>query len=254
MGLQFYESNEKILPWHFGLNKSISKNISLDISYALKPYQYTTISIDSLISFKEIGTKILIHIQETIQAEVSILKTSFKDGNSVQTLYSWLLFSIIKLDNFKAFAGYGFHYSDSKKNNFKSIRSLEYIVENFDSLEQIKGIYDPYFTPEKMISHAVLGQANWKPVRWFELKTTGKFGFSAKADNPYIFLDELNGQLFLHKAFFSQNFTPIETKIELVFSLSKKSNLTLSHSYFKSLFYSQNRYQIWWRINIHDGT
>jgi tetratricopeptide (TPR) repeat protein len=251
-GVYANQNDRKNLLGHISIGKNIGKNLAFNLQYASKIYKHTLESIDSDLGYKEKGVKSIITFPQFLLAELSYTNASFNDENEINTAYSWILFTPLNINRFSASFGYSYHYTDAKNNNFSSTKSLETIIIEFELLQQIEGIYSPYYTPEKMSSHSLIIQLNWNMAKGIRLDGKFNYGFSAKAENPYLFLDQNGSDLFINKAFYNQEFTPLEININALIKIKEKISLTLGFEHFKSLFYTENSFHSALHFNFYE--
>lgn len=209
----------------------------LSAGWAQRPYLETRASIGSGFTFQQ--TKVEVHWQEShgFQANLFALSDVFADYNKINTFGGWLLSSPLVWWHFTMRAGYAYSFSDAFESRYVTDKTVEDVVNSPDPTAPISGSYNPYFTPEQMKIHSVLGVLDYRVTRFFSLGLQGKYGFAASANNPYLFLNgDTDGNVYIARDFENTAFTPFEYGGKLTFQITDHLVFTTSYL-FSSLFF-----------------
>jgi len=116
---------------------------------------------------------------------------------------------------------------------------MQEVVNNWPPVNGIPGFYNPYFTPEGQVAHSALGSIKISPSKKIHFTSTLNYAFSAKADNPYLYVDAHDSSgLFFNHGFAQVKYTPIAWVNELSIAASKRLYLTANYVYNKLLYYT----------------
>lgn len=221
------------------LSKKISKSWDAWASWERKPYVSTLSSLYQSIVEEDRSIGLRLNRKESWNGEFMIISSQYPgDQNSVFSLAGWLFAPSITMKSLSISLGYGFSYGDAKESRFSSVTPLDDIISNQLYLDQIQGIYDPYFTPRNQSVHSILAVLEYKSSERFSLLAAMNYGFYARSDYPYLYLDQKNsGKLFIDQGFEKTSFTPTEFKMMATRKLGKKMSLSGDIKFNNTLFY-----------------
>ena len=178
-----------------------------------------------------------------LSGEVAI-NYRFYPNNKIQTQYIWLLSPALKLGPIQTKIGYAFSHSNAQENTFESILNLEKIIDNYTEDQQIDGIYKSYFTPQNQKIHNLLWQVNSFSSKPISLYANTSVSLFSESDIPYIFLDELDGKLFLNKDYTSLRKVNMDIKMGLDIRITQKTELKFNYSFFRNFFYDSGVFHV----------
>ncbi len=220
------------------LTQRLPFGLKLHASAAQKPYLHTLTSLDTSIFFQQVAGEIEWSEPHGFWAKAGAQADVFEDKNQVTTYWGWAMTPALKIWRFRARAGYAYSFSDAVESRFASEKTLAQLLYPWDSTAQVKGKYEPYFTPEKMKTHAVLALLEYAMTKRISLTINGKYGFSASAQNPYLYLDlDENETVFIHREFQATNFTPIEIGAKLAVQFSEHWSAEANYAFNRNFFY-----------------
>ena len=149
---------------------------------------------------------------------------------------------------FKINIGYAFNYSNANESRYVPEQSLDEILTDYDSLNQITGIYDPYYTPHSQFSNSILANIFIAPTKNMNIKLHASVGVFARILNPYFYLDKTNGIIKIERDFYKESFTPLNLGINLNADLSNKIQLDASYQFLQTVYYNTNNFKLGLKI------
>ncbi len=223
---------------HVELVQRLSGGVNLSLSGAEKPYLNTRSSLDTAIFFQQGAASLEWREPHGLWLKMGVQKDAFEDKNQISTLWAWALTPPLKVGRISAQAGYAFSYADAKFSAFNAEKSLAEYVVSWDSTTQIRGLYIPYFTPNKIKTHALLGQLGIDFSKKLSLSIQGKYGVHASGLNPYLYLDlDETNVVFIRREFQKLNFTPIEANATLTIRCTERVVATANYAFVRNFFY-----------------
>ncbi len=234
--------------WGLNIDKKISKHIHIKMEGERSPYTYTIASINNPFLRNRYSASLLVETPQSWNADIGYIGEYFPDTNSVQTAYAWLLSPVIKFSVFKINIGYAFNYSNANESRYVPKQSLDEILTDYDSLNQITGIYDPYYTPHSQFSNSILANIFIAPTKNMNIKLHASVGVFARILNPYFYLDKTNGIIKIEQDFYKESFTPLDLGINLNADLSNKIQLDASYQFLQTVYYNTNNFKLGLKI------
>ncbi len=241
--LHFPDKGGNKITWDILAEKKLNRNFKLFANIEQKPYFYTLKSLSQSILYKNIDVSIMWNNPNKWNGKASFIISAFDDDNHINTYSAWIMSKPLKLNKFNFKFGYGFNFSSSKENNFAAEQPLSYILNNYK--EQIKGIYNPYFTPYKQNVHSLIATVGYVPsyLMGFEIKFSA--GVLSSAQNPYLYVDyDNNNEIKIFKDYYDRNFTPIEIGFNAYYNFSANKSLKFAYTYNKNNFYSRHDFSV----------
>lgn len=223
------------------LSKKISNAFALELTAMRNPYYYSLPSTQVLVTQDNIGAALIINNLAKFTGKFQIQQQIYNDNNKISSTFGWVLSPSLGKKNVQAKIGYSFDYTDSENDNFKPIKSLNEIIQNYASSQVIAGIFHPYFTPNDQKTQNALLWLLIKPIKHLEINFTGSYAISATFNNPIFFLNKDNSnQTVFEKDFLKQNYKPANYKASITYDAHKQFSSTLNYEYFKSAYYTAN--------------
>jgi len=242
-----YKNFSDKIDWIGGIdfNQKIVRNTSLKLGYTKKPFLGTIASTTFNLTQNTVFGELNYENNKLFNVHTGYNYQFFKDKNAIQSFGAWLVSKPFKISVVKVQTGYGFGYSDSKTNLYTSKKSLSEVVSNFNPDAIIDGYYNPYFTPKNQIVHSAIVVLNYKPSKSVEIATKGNYGFIAKCQNPYIYLntDEQGEELFSTNSS-KATFDPFEITGEISYAILSNFVTKLSYTYQETFFYNRNNIKL----------
>ncbi|MFH1296786.1 MAG: tetratricopeptide repeat protein, partial [Bacteroidota bacterium] len=217
-----------------------------------KPYFYTVSSIDTVINENHLAAAISWDNFNSWNGQASFnLDYFLADKNAVYAFSIWGFAPPLKASVFDFRLGYGFSYSTADENHFEPVGKKADIIANYDSTIGIKGIYYPYFTPDRQSIHSVLVAIGIHPVKGFDIGASGNLGFFATAKIPYFYLDTNGaGGYVIKKDFSKKRYFPFTVSAFASVQLSKKISLRADYRYNSTYFYTEHYVGLQLKIHL----
>ncbi len=227
------------------LSKKITKGVDLIAELSRNPYYYSLPSTSSFVIQDNSGITLSISDIKKFSGNIQFQNQMFNDDNTIAASSLWFLSPGIGTKIIHAKVGYAFEAMDSEQDNFKSLKPIEQVIADFGTNTPIIGIYDAYFTPQNQQIHSALVALQLKLNSKTEINLVGSYGFRAKWDNPFLFLNEDSmGQLFIDKDFTTVDFKPATFKADFTYSVNTKLNISVHYNYFKTAFFTANTFML----------
>jgi hypothetical protein len=167
-------------------------------------------------------------------------------NNNIYSLSGWIFLPPLHFSTFIARVGYAFNYSSSTKNLYTAATVT-------DSSSTIKGIYDPYFTPDQQLINSVLVSVDYKN-KIAEAGIHANAGVYARNMNPYFYFNEGNNNIItVQKGFAETSFFPVQVNAYVLFHLKENMAFVCNYSYNHNIFYTSSFASVSLKINfVHE--
>jgi tetratricopeptide (TPR) repeat protein len=235
-----YQLSNQSVRWTGGLDlaQRLSPSLQMHIEAAQKPYLYTLASVDASLVFRQMSGALEWREPHGFWAKTGVQADVFDDDNQVTTLWAWALLPSLTLGNLSARVGYAYSLADARASRFVSEKTIAELLDPWAPDVPIRGIYAPYFTPKDMVTHMAIATLDWRLSKYISLTATGKYGFAATAENPYLYLDtDAGGALFFQRGFQKTDFTPFEAGGKVLVQLSDRLSIEGHYTFTRIFFY-----------------
>lgn len=224
------------------LDKTIWKHLSAGLSAERLPYMATLTSLNKKVMQARYSAYVSWIDPNGWMGNASYDLNSFPSfDNHYYTAGVWLVTPALKLSVFSFKAGYGFSYSDSKESTYVSDKSLNEIIDNWDTTTVVTGVYDPFFSPNKQSVHSAILIITAVPVPKLNISLTANYGFLAKAQTPYLYLDKHNnGEIYIHREFYEDRYHPLQFDGKISYDISGDFSIYGYYTYQRTNFYTLN--------------
>ena len=245
-----FPSKEKSFTGMVELNKKLTKYLNVVLVASYQPYLATTYSIKEKLMQTQYGAAIEWNNPKGFIGRASIDNKLFSAlDNSYYTASGWVVLPPLKLKKFDFHVGYGINYSDSKSSNFESKENLNDILTLWNTNYQIEGNYNPIFTPNKQLIHSLVGKVKYSPNKKLTLTFDISYGFSAKSNVPYLYLDiDSVGTIIIARNFAEQRHKPMNSNVTINYIISDSFSLKGYYEYKKTYYYVSKNLGITARI------
>jgi len=242
----FYTSIDRAFDysWGISLQQKMAKHLYLRVGGERSAYTYTLASIEKPFARGIYNVSLSWEKLKSWNASTGYIGEYFPDDNNVQTYYAWGMGPAISFSIFELYLGYAFNYADSKESRYVSEKSLDEILDDYNPDEQIKGIYDPYFTPNNQFTNSVLVNFDIIPSQKINIKLHASVGFYARAMNPYFYLDKENEETIIKQGFYQESFMPLDLGINFNMDLTDKLLLNFSYTYLQTFYFNSNNFNL----------
>lgn len=198
------------------------------------PYLYTEASLRTHVITNTFGASLDADRKGWIGRAAYELER-FPDDNSVNTVYAWAMAPIVRSAGAMVQAGYSAAYQDANEVRF---------IQNSADL---KGHYEPYYTPQNTLIHSVIGAFTEQGQNGFVARLGGSYGFIATEDAP-VFGIAPNGSPLLGT--FNRKFHPWTARASIEKTLTSQSVLSARVEHSKTAFYhvTNAAIELTWRL------
>ena len=226
-------------------NLTISQKLYHNLSFALtaerRPYLSTMTSTSMELIQNRFAASVTYDKTNSWAAQAAYNYQFFNDKNPIHNAYAWLLSPSLGVSVFSFRIGYSYNFSTTSQSRFTPVKNVTQILTNYDSAAQIKGYYNPYFTPIKQHVHSVIGQVKITPVRILDIGLKANVGFYAETQNPYFYLDKTaTDNVFINSGFARQTYLPYTLSASIDIKPSLKFQIGAEYSYNKLFFYNSH--------------
>lgn len=215
-----------------------AKHVQVDFLLERKPYFNTIASQRNNISETHLACSIGWNDQQSWNGSIGIDANTFPDNNKVSSLFGWFFSPPFKFSSIEMRAGYGFNFSNSEKSRYVPGETYEEFIDHYASDSTMKGVYDPYFTPENQQIHSALLSVLMHPSPKFSAGLNLHLGVFAHADAPYLYLTTTDVGVELTTGYaVATPYTPFEVSASCTYKASDKITLSGSYVYRHTFFY-----------------
>jgi len=248
---------KKSISWtgNLEIDKIFIRHLAISLQAERNPYFYTLSSIDKRIIDNHGSFRLGWNDLKNWNGQVSFDFHQYPgDNNYLYGFSAWIFAPPVKFSVFELRLGYGYNYSTAQKNHFVPEKSLSEILANYDPSVQIKGIYNPYFTPKDQGIHSFLAGINISPGKVVKFTINGNFGIYATAEIPYFFLDyNAQSTLEIMNGFIKERFFPVRVNAVTTVLASKTVNIKVEYAYNETYYFSSHYAGIGLTINFWNG-
>ncbi|HEX7796359.1 MAG TPA: tetratricopeptide repeat protein [Vicinamibacterales bacterium] len=197
------------------------------------PYLHTTTSIDTPVMVQTL-TGLLQLNQRGWAGEAAYQREQYPDDNATRTAYGWILAPLSPQQHAAAVqAGYAFSYSDADATRFALASPTQPFLPS-DPRFSLVGHYMPYYTPNQLVTHAVIGAIRLGPARGTTVHFDGSYALRATDNAPYFFV--LNGQVA--PGTYPRTLTPWRGRAAIDITVHNGLTLTPTGEIARTVFYS----------------
>ena len=222
-----------------GLVEQFAPHFNLELNGERSPYLDTRRSIDSSLSVTRFSGKLNFQKREW-SAQLTYLNSSFKDNNTINTAYAWLMVPVWISQISKLHLGYSIAYANADKNSYRPSKTLSQVLSEYNSSYKIAGMYDPYFTPSEMLSNSLLFSFNLDITKAVSFSLSGDVG-TATTSNPYLSLArDSAGPVHITTAFLPDHFNPYSISTGINIHPGAMWQVTARYSYKSTYFFTSN--------------
>ncbi|MGM5630475.1 hypothetical protein O2K51_06185 [Apibacter raozihei] len=219
------------------IQRKIGRHLNFAVSASRLSYAYTLRSTQKQV-FENILSGSVEYENKQIFSIKAIYQHKFYKDNYVNNWGGWVLSKPFNLFKVQIRAGYGFSFSDSK-----TILYYPQTTSNLiNSWGEVKGVYDPYFTPKQQITHSILGVISISLTPSFILDISGNYAFKAQNESPVVFGGvNAEGQYVFQRYYYTDKNLPFSLKAGLNYKISENTVLSGHYQYQENSFYSQDK-------------
>ncbi len=232
------------------LKKQLTKGLSISANASRTPNLTTLASLDQSVFQNEYAFQFDLSNGDSWMGQAAVGQKNHGDQNPILSAYAWAMSPAFKISVFQFRAGYAFNLSDSKESRFRNELPLSEIIAEWQEGTEVKGIYDPYFTPESQQIHAALAYLKINISKKINLELNANVGLFAQADLPFLYLDQTGNELEVKTDFFTQKENTIDLSSKFEFEILRNTWLISSYRYENTFFYDAHSVTIGLKTNF----
>ena len=237
--MRFPVKNETAFTGELELNEKLSHQFDIRLDVERVPYMDTKISIDSNITANRFAAMLNWHLRSW-KAQAGFLNSTYPDNNNVYSAYAWALAPVFSFPKGQLLLGYSLSYSGANENRYAPEKKASEILAIYSSGSNIAGVYNPYFTPDKMLVNAVIGTFNVNLSSKVDISINANVGY-ASLSNPYFYLNASSyTNKVVYSAFSTETFVPYNGTFGLNYHIDKSWLLTAKYMYRSTYFFNSN--------------
>jgi tetratricopeptide (TPR) repeat protein len=253
--LRFPKKKSVTLTGDLSLRKTFLRNLELNIRAERSPYFSTTSSIDSSIMENHLSLAMGWTDMNSLNGNITAEVRNYPfDKNIVFSLNGWALGPPLAFSVFKLWFGVGYNYSTSRQNNFVAEKSLAKILSDYNSTTQIKGIYNPYFTPKDQHLASFIVAFAIHPAKILDFNVNMNLGVCSFAMIPYLYLDKnSSGVIYIARDFSRETYFPARVTASLGLKLAPNIRLQADYDFNSTYYYVRHSAGLGLKINLTNG-
>jgi hypothetical protein len=238
----FNHTTLKSLGWtgDFKIEKTLLKKMSLWVELQRKPYLSTLSSLDIPLFENHLSIAGAWNDPERWNGQLSFEGSTFSsDNNYILAFCGWVFVPSFHAGRFDFHFGYGYNYSTSKESRFTNEMPHTDIIARWNTGMEIKGIYNPYFTPNNQQIHSLLGIIHFKAARTVMLTLNLNCGIYGTTQYPYLYLEkDPYDSIFINRAFEKETFFPVNINAGFTWNMLKNLDILADLNYNATIYYN----------------
>lgn len=161
----------------------------------------------------------------------------FPDDNQVQTTFAWVLAPLAKRGPLRAGLGYGFNAQDAAASRFVPFTPTQQPGNRPPLTGETEGRYLPYYTPEQLQAHSVIGSVS-AGTGAVTLSANGGYGVFATEQAPFAIATPGVGRgQPIQVGFAERRFHPWNARAAVNAALSRELTLVVEADHLRTAFY-----------------
>ena len=217
----------------------LGRSFALGASLHRAPYLHTQSSLRSAVMSTAIGANLRLDSPRGWLGELAIQREDFPDDNTISTAFGWILAPLVHGPRGHLLAGYSLSMQDSRESRFVLVDTTPSLPPGRPQAE-LRGRYDPYFTPDQLTAHAVIASLMMRPSRATALRLGGSYGVRAH-DRAPVFLSVPSvppqGEGVV-RASYARTYTPWDIRASFEAGAPGGSSLRITGAHNHTIFYS----------------
>jgi tetratricopeptide (TPR) repeat protein len=193
-----------------------------------RPYLYTTASLETPVMVNAAAAELHLNHPRGWLGQAAVERQQYPDGNALRTAYAWMLVPIVRAGGADLQAGYVFSTEDADESRFVPA----------DAALDVPGLYEPYYTPARVVKHAAIGATALRLSPRATLRAGGSVAIRATEDAP-VFVQAPGG--LSSRVFEPRAFTPWDARASLDVAAGDRATIALSGETGRSAYYQWAR-------------
>ena len=178
------------------------------------PYVHTVASLDTRVNVGAAAGLVRWDDPRGWLGEAAFEHRRYPDDNAARSVYVWQLVPLLHRSSVELQAGYSFTNDDADDSRFVLATSPQPFPPG-DPRFSTAGVYDPYYTPARVVAHSAIGAVTLRPSRTTTLHLGSSYAIHATEDAPVLYVD---GDQVL-RTFYSRSFSPWNARGSLELAL-----------------------------------
>jgi len=150
------------------------------------PYLFTLASLDTPVTSATFAGLVQWTHRRGWLGEAALQHQRFPDGNQARSVYAWVLAPVLERKRTRLQAGYSLSTADADEDRFVLARPEQPLTPS-DPRFDFSGVYRPYYTPARVVTHAFVGAIEARPAAGPTFHAGGSYGFRAEEDATVFF-------------------------------------------------------------------
>ena len=216
--------------------------LRLGAQFERQPYLHTAASLASSVMTNAAGASVDLDRKGWL-GKAALQVEVFPDDNSTTSAYAWAMAPVIRSNGFMLQGGYSASYQ-----NAKELRFVE--RTGFGPPSGIVGgaYYSPYYTPQNLLIHSVIGAVTAYDDHGFVARLGGSYGVRATEDAP-VFVAGTNPSSKVLVTY-RRNSNPWNVRASVDRPISTNAAISIRAEHSKTSFYSATTaaLELIWRL------
>jgi tetratricopeptide (TPR) repeat protein len=196
------------------------------------PYLYTLASLETPVMTDTATASLHVNHSQGWLAEAAHQRQRYPDGNIVRTSYVWVLAPLLRQPRHRLQAGYAVALADADEDRFVPARPLPRLLPGSDLVDG-QGRYEPYYTPQRVLTHSVTGALTVGGSPGPLLRLSGSYAVRA-AEDATVFL--LTGNQ-IRSEVTRREFTPWTLRATVEVPASEALSIEVTGEFGRTAFY-----------------
>jgi len=250
IGMLFNTNNYSLFVGDIGLRRSFFDILLLQANFARQQYLSTNQSLSQKIWFHTLSFDAEYN-NRFVTLHASHITNTYSDKNTSTTIAGWGLAHLLNITKATLNLGYAYATSDSKKDTYSSIKTMDGIMAYYTSDEyqygvapEINGHYATYYSPQNQHVHMLLCNGSLTIIEQIKINAHISYGISAQEEVPYLFLSaNADGSPTVGKGYSNNNFEPLSYGGQCTWEPNKNWQINAGYNYAKAnYFYYSNAF------------
>lgn len=221
---------------HAALGVRLPGTIVIQARFQREPYTNTVRSLAQSIMVRSVEGSARWGASEGWTGEALVRRDTYPDNNAVSTAYGWILAPVVRSRTVAMHVGYGFSAQSADENRFVPRGDIN--VPPGQVPATVAGEYNPYYTPDNLRVHSVLGSARLRPNARWTLEANARYALSARDDAPVLVAVATPPNVTVTRGFYDRSFTPWNARGSIDFAPAESVRLGLGAEHGRGAYYS----------------
>jgi hypothetical protein len=215
---------------------------SLGVDAGREAYLHTVRSLDTAVISTTVAGRLHLDHRGWL-GEAAARREHFPDDNAINTAYAWLLAPLVRTSGGMLQAGYAFSAQDAQRTRFSRVDATSPPGQRPPDL---RGRYDPYFTPDNLVSHAAVAALVLRPSSSTAVRFGGSYGLHTR-DRAPVFVADSTGPppvWTVHLTSYERRYSPWDVRGSLEGWWPGGSLVRVSATHQRTVFYAASSVQL----------